>query len=137
MISKRTRCNYFNCTYQVNLLLLLLHVADARRHVASLTALLKASRLSARRPASATVVCRRSEISWLHLLLGRPLPLLPSTIPSNICFSRQSCLLMCPKYFSLRLRIESSNQFSGMLPSWSLMEALVLFSVHWTLSSFL
>ena len=64
-----------------------LQVADALRHVASATARLKAALSWAKRPASVTVVCSLSVMSWLHRRLGRPLPLFPSILPSNMSFS--------------------------------------------------
>ena len=107
-------------------------VADALRHVASMTARLNASLSCAWRPASVTVEFSLSAISWLHLLRGLPLPLLPSTIPSYMSLSRHSCLLTCPKYFSFRRMMSFCSQFSGESSS-SRMEMFVLLSVQGTL----
>ena len=75
-------------------------VACPLRHVASMTASLYAVRSWAMRPARVIVVFILSVMSWLHLLLGRPLVLFPCTCPSNISFSSPSCLFTLPKYFS-------------------------------------
>ena len=91
-------------------------MADALWHVASLTARLKASLSCALRPALVTVVFNWYKISWLHLLLGQPLPLFPSTYALiNISFSKQRCLFSCPQYFSFLDKIVFYSHSSGML----------------------
>ena len=51
-----------------------------------------------------------------HLILCRPLLLLPSTFPSIRVFSNQSALLIrCPKYWSLSFNISPSNEHSGLI----------------------
>ena len=39
-------------------------------------------------------------MSFIHVLGGRPLGLVPSTLPSRICFCIDSWRFVCPKYFS-------------------------------------
>ena len=48
-------------------------------------------------------------MSSFHSLLGRPLPLLPSTPPSIMSLHRVLCLLICPKYFSFLVFISFSK----------------------------
>ena len=51
-----------------------------------------------------------------HLILCRPLLLLPSHFPSIKVFSKESSLLMrWPKYWSLSFRICPSNEHSGLI----------------------
>ena len=57
-----------------------------------------------------------------HLLLCRPLLLLPSTFPSIRVFSNESVLYFRePKYWCFRFSISSSNEYSG----------LISFRMHW------
>ena len=51
-----------------------------------------------------------------HLILGRPLPLLPSIFPSIRVFSNE--LVLCirwPKYWSFSLSISPSNEHPGLI----------------------
>ena len=51
-----------------------------------------------------------------HLILCRPLLLLPSIFPSIRVFSNQSALLIrCPKYWSLSFNISPSNEHPGLI----------------------
>ena len=51
-----------------------------------------------------------------HLILCRPLRLLPSIFPSIRVFSKESALLIrCPKYWSLSFNISPSNEHSGLI----------------------
>ena len=51
-----------------------------------------------------------------HLLLGRPLLLLPSIFPSIRVFSKESALHMrWPKYWSFSLNISPSNEHLGLI----------------------
>ena len=51
-----------------------------------------------------------------HLILCRPLLLLPSIFPSIRVFSNESVLLIkWPKYWSLSFNISSSNKHSGLI----------------------
>ena len=86
----------------------------------------------AMRPARVVVVFILSVMSWLHLLLGRPLVLYPCTCPSNISFSSPSCLFTWPKYFSFLLMMVKRSHPSLILSSCN-MELFVLFSVHGSL----
>ena len=57
-----------------------------------------------------------------HLILCRPLLLLPSIFPNIRVFSNESVLpIRCPKYWSFSLSITSSNEYSG----------LISFRIHW------
>ena len=51
-----------------------------------------------------------------HLILCRPLLLLPSIFPSIRVFSNESVLrIWWPKYWSFGFNISSSNEFSGLI----------------------
>ena len=51
-----------------------------------------------------------------HLILSRPLPLLPSIFPSIRVFSNESALhIRWPKYWSFSFNISSSNEQSGLI----------------------
>jgi len=71
-----------------------------------------------------------------HLILCRPLLLLPSTFPSMRVFSNESVLrIRQPKYWSFSFSINPSNEYSGLISfrmSW-----LDLLAVQGTLKSLL
>ena len=51
-----------------------------------------------------------------HLILCRPLPLLPSVFPSIRVFSNESALhIRWPKYWSFSFSISPSNEYSGSI----------------------
>ena len=50
-----------------------------------------------------------------HLILCRPLLLLPSVFPSIRVFSNESVLRMWPKYQSFSFSITLSNKYSGLI----------------------
>ena len=51
-----------------------------------------------------------------HLILCRPLLLLPSVFPSIRVFSNESVLcILWPKYWSFSFKISSSNKYSGLI----------------------
>ena len=51
-----------------------------------------------------------------HLILGRPLLLLPSIFPSIKVFSNESVLrIRWPKYWSFNFNISPSNEYSGLI----------------------
>ena len=71
-----------------------------------------------------------------HLILCRPLLLLPSIFPSIRVFSNE--LVICirwPKYWSFSFNISPSNEYSGLISFW--MDWLVLLAVQGTLNSLL
>ena len=71
-----------------------------------------------------------------HLILCRPLLLLPSVFPSIKVFSNESTLHMrWPKYWSFRLSISPSNAYSGLISF--RMDWLDLLAVQGTLKSLL
>ena len=71
-----------------------------------------------------------------HLILCRPLPLLPSILPSFRVFSSESVLHMrWPKYWSFSFNIRPSNEYSGLISF--RMDWLDLFAVQGTLKSLL
>ena len=49
-----------------------------------------------------------------HLILYRPLLLLPSTFPSIRVFSSESVLIRRPKYWSFSFSISPSSEYSGL-----------------------
>ena len=71
-----------------------------------------------------------------HLILCRPLLLLPSIFPSIRVFSSESVLLIRgPKYWSFTFSISSSNEYSGLISF--RMDWLDLLAVQGTLKSLL
>ena len=71
-----------------------------------------------------------------HLILCRPLLLLPSLFPSIRIFSNQSVLLIrWPKYWSFSFSISPSNEYSGLISF--RMDWLDLLAVQGTLKSLL
>ena len=54
-----------------------------------------------------------------HLILCRPLLLLPSIFPSIMVFSNESALcIRWPKYWSFGFNISSSSEYSGLISFW-------------------
>ena len=71
-----------------------------------------------------------------HLILCRPLLLLPSIIPSIMVFSNESVLyIRWPKYWSISFNISPCNEYSGLISF--RMDWLDLFAVQGTLKSLL
>ena len=71
-----------------------------------------------------------------HLILCRPLLLLPSIFPSIRVFSNESALcIRWPKYWSFSFNISPSNEYSGLISF--RMDWLDLLAVHGTLKSLL
>ena len=77
-----------------------------------------------------------SVIPYSHLILCRPLLLLPSIPPSIKVFSNESTFLMrWPKYWSFSFSISPSNKYPGLIPF--RMGWLDLLAVQGTLKSLL
>ena len=79
-------------------------------------------------------------VEWVmpsnHLILCRPLLLLPSVIPSIRVFSNEPDLFIrWPKYWSFRFSISPSNEYSGLISF--RMDWLDLLAVQGTLKSLL
>ena len=70
-----------------------------------------------------------------HLILCRPLLLLPSIFPSIRVFSKESLHIRWPKNCSFSLSISSSNEYSGLISF--RMDWLDLLAVQGTLKSLL
>ena len=71
-----------------------------------------------------------------HLILCHPLLLLPSIFPSIRVFSNESAVpIRWSKYFSFKLSINSSNEYSGLISF--RIDLLDLFTVQGTLKSLL
>ena len=71
-----------------------------------------------------------------HLILCRPLLLLPSIFPSTRVFSNESALhIRCPKYWSFSFNISPSNEHPGLISF--RMDWLDLLAVPGTLKSLL
>ena len=71
-----------------------------------------------------------------HLILYRPLLLLPSTFPSIRVFSNESALrIKCPKYWSFGFNISFSNDYSGLISF--RMDCLDLLAIQGTIKSLL
>ena len=71
-----------------------------------------------------------------HLILCRPLLLLPSIFPSIRIFSNESALgIRWPKYWSFSFSISPSNEYSGLIPF--RMDWFDLLAVQGTLKSLL
>ena len=77
-----------------------------------------------------------SVVPFNHLILCRPLLLLPSVFPSIRVFSNESVLhIRCPKYWSFSFSLSPSSEYSG--PISFRMDWLDLLSVQGTHKSFL
>ena len=77
-----------------------------------------------------------SVMPFNHLILCRPLLLLPSTFPSIRVFSSKSVLhIMWPKYWSFSFSISPPNEYSGLISF--RMDWLDLLAVQGTLKSLL
>ena len=71
-----------------------------------------------------------------HLILCRPLLLLPSIFPSIRVFSNESALhIRCPKYWSFSFSISLSNEYAGLISF--RIDWLDLLAVQGTLKSLL
>ena len=71
-----------------------------------------------------------------HLILCRPLLILPSLLPSISIFSNESVLcIMWPKYWSCSFNISPTNEYSGLISF--RMDWLDLLAVQGTLKSLL
>ena len=78
----------------------------------------------------------KSVIPSNHLILCRPLLLLPSIFPSIRVFSNESALrIRWPKYWSLSFNISPFNEHPGLISF--MMDWLDLLAVQGTLKSFL
>ena len=64
---------------------------------------------------SPKLMCVESVMPSSHLILCRPLPLLPPIPPSIRVFSNESTLLMWPKYWSFSFSISPFNEHSGLV----------------------
>ena len=81
-------------------------------------------------------MCIESVMSSSHLILCRPLLLLPPIPPSIRVFSNESSLHMrWPKYWSFSFSISPSNEHLGLVSF--RMDWLDLLAVQWTLKSLL
>ena len=78
----------------------------------------------------------RASVPCSHLILGRPLLLLPPIAPSISVFSSESTLRMrWPKYWSFSFSIILSKEIPGLISF--RMDWLDLLAVQWTLKSLL
>ena len=67
-------------------------------------------------PGACSNSCHQVSDAINHLILCRPLLLLPSIFPSIRVFSSESALLTrWPKYWSFSFRISPSNEYSGLI----------------------
>ena len=76
-----------------------------------------------------------SEMPSNHLILCRPLLLLPSIFPCIRVFSNESLHIMWPNYWSFSFSISPSNEYSGLI--YFRMNWLDLLAVQGTLKSLL
>ena len=82
------------------------------------------------------LICIESVIPSKHLILCRPLLLLPSIFPSIRVFSKESALrIRWPKYWSFSFNISPSNEYSGLISF--RMDWLDLLAVQGSLKSLL
>ena len=78
----------------------------------------------------------KSVMPYNHLIFCRPLLILPSVFPSIRVFSKESVLcIRWPKYWSFRLSISPSNEYSGLISFW--IDWFDLLAVQGTLKSLL
>ena len=83
-----------------------------------------------------SVMSIKSVIPSSHLILCRPLLLLPTIPPTTIPISNESALrIRWPKYWSFSFSISPSNKYSGLIPF--RMDCLDLLTVQGTLKSLL
>ena len=62
---------------------------------------------------------------WCHLVLCRPLLLLPPIPPSIRIFSNESTLcIRWPKYWSFSLSISPSNEHPGLVSTWPILKLI-------------
>ena len=101
--------------------------------VASRTIRLNTSLFWASLPASVGLICSHSLMSSVHLLVGRPFLLLPSSLASNMCFSSESCLFRWPKYDSFLALMLFNNQSWSTFSSFRI-SVFFLFATHGILS---
>ena len=101
--------------------------------VASRTIRLNTSLFWVSLPASVGLIYSHSLMSSVHLLVGRPFLLLPSSLASNICFSRESCLFRWPKYDSFLALMLFNNQSWPTFSSFRI-SVFFLFAIHGVLS---
>ena len=67
-------------------------------------------------PESINLMSIESVMPFNHLILCRPLLLLPLIFPSSRVFSNESALrIRWPKYWSFSLSISPSNEYSGLI----------------------
>ena len=96
----------------------------------------KASQSITNSQSSPKLICIESGMPSSHLILGRPLLLLPPIPPSIRVFSNESTLHMrWPKYWSFSLSISPSNEHPGLISF--RMDWLDLLAVEGTLKSLL
>ena len=82
------------------------------------------------------VMSTESEIRSSHLILSRPLLLLPSIIPSITVFSEESALpIRWSKYWSFSFNISPSEEYTGLI--FFRMDCLDFLAVQGTLKSLL
>ena len=93
--------------------------------IASRTIRLSTSLFWASLPASVGLIGSHFFMSSVHLLVGRPFLLLPSSLASNMCLSKESCLLRWPKYNSFLALMLFNNQ---SWPTFSSFRISVFFS---------
>ena len=126
---ERTDSNFARCSQSI---LSLSHVR------------LSATRWTTARQASLSITNSRSLPKFMsesvtpsnHLILCRPLLLLPSIFPSIRVFSNETALhIRWPKYWSFSLSISPPNEYSGLISS--RMDWLNLLAVQGTLKSLL
>ena len=72
-------------------------------------------------------------MSSVHLLVGRSFLLLSSSLASNMCFSRESCLFRWPKYDNYLALISFNNQPWPTFSSYRI-SVFFLFAIHGILS---
>ena len=84
---------------------------------------------------SLKLMCIKSLMPSSHLILCRPLLLLPPIPPSIRVFSNESLHIVWPKYWSFSFSISPSKEYSGLISF--RMDWLDLFVVQGTLKSLL
>ena len=101
--------------------------------VASRTIRLNTSLFWASLSASVGLIGSHFFMSSVHLLVGRPFLLLPSSLASNMCLPRESCLFRWPKYDSFLALMLFNNQSWSTFSSFRI-SVFFLFSIHGILS---
>ena len=131
VVNQKGSSNYVNCIYSSGQSL-----SHVRLFATPWFAARQASLSINNSRSSLRLTSIKSVMPSSHLILCRPLLLLPSIFPSITVFSNESVLhIRWPKHWSFSFSISPSNEYSGLISF--RMDWLDLLAVHGTLKSLL